>query len=447
MSIFKECDIRGIYGKNLNEENAYLLGRGIGSILPGKDIVVGGDARVSTPVLTEHLIRGLMQSGAHVINLGTVPTPLMYFAKKFLDTAGGVMVTASHNPSEYNGFKLILGDIPVSPEDLKALEGRVERKDFTEDVGSLTDYSIEKDYENFILPLVKPDRKLKIVIDACNGAMSRLGPELFSRSGHEVVELYCTFDGRFPNRNPNPAVPGNLADLQAMVVSEAADLGVAFDGDGDRVVFVDNRGRYCESERSFVILLREYLSKEVSSVVYDGKSSSVVKNFIESSGSRGIMERSGHAFIKKTFLENDSILAGEVSGHFFFRELGFDDGLFAALKLTRIISRGRETLAERIDGIEKTVITPDLRIAMDDNSVSRIMDYLSGFEKEHPVSRLDGIRIEFPEGWLLVRRSVTEPCITVRLEADTIEALENVSAIVFGSEYPDIHKALIESVR
>jgi len=446
MSIFKECDIRGVYGDKLDEEKAFLIGRAIGTLLTGKELVVGGDVRISTPVLTENLIKGLLESGAHVINIGAVPTPLMYFAKSFLKTDGGVMVTASHNPPEYNGFKIILGELPVTPEDLKAIEQRMEQRDFTTGKGSLRDVSIERDYENFVLPLIQPGKKLKVVIDACNGSMSELAPQLFFRAGYEVVELFCSFDGRFPNRNPNPAVYSHLGALQEKVRTEGADMGIAFDGDGDRVVFVDNRGRFCESERSFVILLGEYLGKETSSVVYDGKSSSVVKNCIEKAGSRGIMERSGHAFIKRRFLENDSVLAGEISGHFFFRELGFDDGLFAALKMAQIVSRSDETMAQRIDGIEKTVITPDLRINMDDDSIRRIMEYLNVFEGKYPVSRLDGIRIEFDSGWVLVRKSVTEPCITLRLESESEESLRDMSFSVFGAEYPEIHQAVVQSL-
>ncbi|MCD6343009.1 MAG: hypothetical protein J7L76_04425, partial [Spirochaetaceae bacterium] len=306
MSIFKECDIRGVYGENLDEENAFLIGRGIGSLLSGKSVVVGGDVRVSTPALMGRLIDGLFQSGAEVINIGTVPTPLVYFAKSILKAAGAVMVTASHNPAKYNGFKIMLGEMPVTPENLKELEKKIEKKNFIDGKGSIREYLIEKEYEDFVLPLIQPHRKLKVVIDACNGAMSELAPEIFSKAGHDVIRLFCSFDGRFPNRDPNPAVYGNLNRLQKMVVDEAADIGIAFDGDGDRVVFVDNLGRFCESERSFVILMKDYLAREKSSVVYDGKSSSVVKKSIEAAGSRAIMERSGHAFIKKTFLENSS---------------------------------------------------------------------------------------------------------------------------------------------
>ena len=340
----------------------------------------------------------------------------------------------------------MLGDWPVTPEDLKELEEMIEAEDFAEGRGTVKKYSIEKDYADYVLSLVKPQRKLRVVIDACNGAASELAPLLFKKAGHEVVELFCSFDGTFPNRNPNPAVYTNLTGLQKMVTDEKADLGVAFDGDGDRVVFIDDKGRYCESERSFVIFIEEYLKGKKSSVVYDGKSSSVVKNCIIRLGSKPIMERSGHAFIKRTFMENNSELAGEISGHLFFKELGFDDGIYGALKLSEILSRKSVPLSAIMDSIEKTVITPDLRIGIDENLIEELFVSLSSWEEKYPVSRLDGIRIEFPSGWVLVRRSVTEPVVTIRLEAETREEAEGISKKVFGEKFGDIHKAVLDSL-
>ena len=446
MSIYKECDIRGIYGQDLNNGTAYLIGRAVGTHLSGQSIVVGGDARVSTPALTKQLIEGLRQSGAHVIDLGLIPTPLMYFAKKVLKSAGGIMVTASHNPAEYNGFKIMFGEWPIQPQDLQELKEKIVKRDFVEKPGTIETCSIEKQYSDFILPRVKRQKKLKVILDAGNGALSKLAPQLFRKAGHEVIELYCSFDGNFPNRNPNPAVYTNLIDLQQRVVSEKADFGVAFDGDGDRVVFVDNRGRYCESERSFVILIEEYLKNRKSSVVYDGKSSSIVKNCITKLGSQPIIERSGHAFIKRTFLENNSELAGEISGHFFFKELGFDDALYAALIMSKILSRKNLSMAEIMDGIEKTIITPDLRIKMDEDTIVDLMEDLSNYEDKYPVSRLDGIRVVFPHGWILVRRSVTEPCITIRLEAKTLEFAKEISRSVFNDKYDNINRAILKSL-
>jgi phosphomannomutase / phosphoglucomutase len=443
MSIFKECDIRGVYGEDLFDETAYLLGRAVGTKYFGQTIVLGGDVRNSTPSLTAELTKGLYQSGAHILNIGIVPTPLMYFSKKKLKATVGIMVTASHNPAKYNGFKLMFGDWPVRHEEISTLEEKITQKAFVNKPGKIEYLSMEEDYKDFILSKVQPKRKLKVVIDACNGVTSELVPKLFAQLGYEVDTLYCSFDGNFPNRNPNPAVYSHLTALQKRVFDIGADLGIAFDGDGDRVVFVDNRGNCCESERSFCIFLDNYLFDKKTSVVYDGKSSSVVKRKIMQLGSEPIMERSGHAFIKRTFLENDSELAGEISGHFFFKELGFDDGIYASLKMAQILSQKEESLATLMDRIEKTVITPDLRIYLVDTEIKELMEDLSTWEHEYPVSRLDGLRIEFKDGWILVRRSVTEPCVTVRLEAHSLISAQKLSEKIFGEKHTAIHDLII----
>ena len=446
MSIYKECDIRGIYGEDINDEIVYLIGRALGHRLTGEKAVVGGDVRLSTPALIRALITGMLESGIHVINLGTIPTPLMYFAKMRLNAAGGIMVTASHNPAAYNGIKLMIGDMPVKPEDIEELETLISRREFVNKQGKEEEYSIEEEYIDFILPRVKKEKTLKVVVDAGNGTASELAPETFRLAGHNVVELFCEFDGNFPNRNPNPAVYSNLKILQDTVLENQADLGVAFDGDGDRVIFVDNLGRFCESERSFILFIREYLSGKKSSVVYDGKSSSVVRKTVEGMGSSAIIERSGHAFIKNTFIKNKSELAGEISGHFFFKELGHDDGIYAALVMAGILSRKKESLAEIMNGIEKTVITPDLRIKSDEKRIDRLISDLNQWESYYPVSRIDGIRIEFPSGWVLVRKSVTEPCVTVRLEAETVEDALEINEKIFREKYREIHKLIDESI-
>lgn len=448
MSIYKECDIRGIYGKELNTDEAGKIGKSIATILGGADVVVGGDARNSTRELKRQLIEGLRYGGCSVIDLGTIPTPVLYFAKGFLKTTGSIMVTASHNPAEYNGFKLTLGEMPIKPEGIQLISKIVESEDFLDikKKGELVTRDIQKDYTNRLKELVKTTKSLKIVVDCGNGAASKLAPQLLKELGHEVIELYCSFDGSFPNRSPNPSNAKNLSALQTKVTAEKADLGIAFDGDGDRAVFIDNKGRFCEAEKSFVVLLEYYLKKNPSTVVYDAKSSSIVKKTIEKLGSKAIMERSGHAFMKTTFLENDSALAGEVSGHYFFGELGFDDGIFAAIKMAEIVGQTDKTMSELIDGIEDTVITPDIRIGMSPARVDSILEYLKDYAKKYEVSYLDGVRIEFPKGWILVRKSVTEPCITIRLEADSLDEAEKICKDIFYDNNLDIYKAISQSL-
>ncbi len=446
MSIYKECDIRGVYGDELDSERAELIGKSIGTILKGGSVVVGGDARNSTEELKKKIISGLMACGCSVIDLGTIPTPVFYYAKGLFETDGGVMVTASHNPAEYNGFKMIFGDKPLIPEDIKKIGSLAAGSSFLQGSGSLVKRDVAGQYRNYLRGFITQERPLKVVIDCCNGGASEIAPIIFSEMGHEVVELYCSFDGSFPNRNPNPSSEKNLDDIKARVLSEGADLGIAFDGDGDRAVFIDNKGRFCEGEKSFVLLLGHYLKENVSTVVYDGKSSSIVRRAVEKAGSRAVMERSGHAFIKKRFLETGSILAGEVSGHFFFRELGFDDGIYASLKMAEIVGGSEKPMSEMIDGIEPTVITPDVRISMNRDRADSILQELSEIGKQYKLSFLDGVRIEFPRGWILVRKSVTEPCITIRLEADTDAEAEEINRILFFKNYKDIYKIITDSL-
>lgn len=446
MSIYKECDIRGIYGEELDNKRAGLIGKSIGTILKGAKVVVGGDARNSTKELKKRLTKGLMSCGCQVIDLGTIPTPVLYFARGFLKIDGAVMVTASHNPAEYNGFKISLGKKPVKPEDIEAIATLAKSSDFLEGQGSLVNRDLRENYTDYLKGLVTTKKPLKIVVDCGNGAASEIAPRLLKELGHEIVELYCSFDGSFPNRSPNPSSEKNLSVLKAKVLSEKADLGIAFDGDGDRAVFIDNKGGFCQAEKTFVVLLEHYLRETVSTVVYDGKSSSIVKRTIERLGSSPIMERSGHSFMKRTFLENGSVLAGEVSGHYFFGELGFDDGIYAAIKMAEIIGESDKTMSELINNIESTVITPDVRIGMSPERVDSILKDLRKYSSKYEVSYLDGVRIELPKGWVLVRKSVTEPCITIRLEADNITEAEKINREIFYSENIDIYETITESL-
>ncbi|WP_169833036.1 phosphomannomutase/phosphoglucomutase [Geosporobacter ferrireducens] len=419
MSIYKDCDIRGIFNEDLEGETAYHIGRSIGTIMQNKTLVVGGDVRISTPLLKEKLIDGLMDSGAKIIDIGTVPTPVFYFAKGYLKADGGVAVTASHNPAKYNGFKIILSDMPIQTEDIQNIKKIVDRHAYRDAVGSYQSIEVNDAYKEYIKGLVKVYRSLKVVIDAGNGTTSIIAPQLFRNLGYTVIPLFCEYDGSFPYREPNPAIYSNLSKLQSKVLEEGADLGIAFDGDGDRVVFVDEKGRISASEESFTVFIQEYLKDKPSPVIYDIKSSSIVEKEVEKYHGKPIMERSGHAFIKKTFLENHAVLAGEISGHFFFRELGYDDGIFAALKMAEILTKNNKKLSYYTDRIEKTVMTPDLRIPYPKDCQLELLEKVESLNQQYEITKLDGIRVQFPNGWALIRQSVTEPCITIRFEADS----------------------------
>lgn len=427
MSIFKDCDIRGIYELEFNETDAFLIGRAIADCNRGKVLVVGGDVRISTPVLKEKLISGLLQSGAVVWDIGMVPTPAFYYAIKKLNADGGIQVTASHNPAQYNGFKLMFGEMPIAPEDIYRIEAAVKEGDFLEKEGVLKRAVIEDAYAEDILSRTQGCHK-KIVLDCCNGAMSEIAPKVMRKLGYEVVPLYCEFDGRFPNRDPNPAVYSNLTDLCEKVKECGADFGAAFDGDGDRVVFVDDLGRVVTSEQSFVLFIYKYLNREASSVVYDQKSSSIVKSAILKMGGIPRMERSGHAFIKRNFLKNHSALAGEISGHFFFRELGYDDGLYATAVMGEILNGSEKKFSDLVNEIPRTIITPDIRFFCPYDHQDAVLLKIREFGKDYEISELDGVRVQFQDGWLLVRKSVTEEGMTIRIEADNLDAMSRIKS-------------------
>jgi phosphomannomutase/phosphoglucomutase len=457
VSIYKECDIRGIFGTELTEEIAYNIGRAIGTIIDGKNVLVCGDVRISTPVLKDRLIKGLLESGARVIDMGLSPTPVFYFGKKITNAYAGVMVTASHNPAEYNGFKIMFGDLPVVPTDIKKIEQIIKRNHFKKAQGCLSFIAtIEDEYRKNIAslifesplaccPLTSSGRAFKVVLDCCDGTVSKLAPRIFREAGYSVVELFSGWDGTFPNRDPNPAVYASLNELRKIVLSENADLGAAFDGDGDRVVFVDDKGDVVMSEQALVLMVRQYLKNEKSSVVYDLKSSSIVAKEIEKLGGKAIAERSGHAFIKRTFIENDSILAGEISGHYFFRDLGQDDGIYAALFLAKIVYESKEKLSGLVLTIDKTIITPDVRIPWPYAKQNTLMKKMEKLGKLYSISQLDGIRLDFGYGWALIRKSVTEQAITLRIEAGNIGEIKKIVQILKRVE-PALEMPLLKEI-
>ena len=436
MSIFKDCDIRGIYGCELTCEDVYRIGRGLGAMLPPNATVrVGGDVRLSTPDLKQRLIRGLTESGVKVEDLGIIPTPVLYYALASGKADGGATVTASHNPPEYNGVKFMLGHDVVTRSTIDRLKEIVARQDFPSGSGSVSKVDILPAYLASLTKRFGARRPLKVVVDAGNGAMSDVAPTAFRSAGYRVTELFCTPDGAFPNRSPNPAEYENLTALCAKVAEVGADFGVAFDGDGDRAVFVDDLGRPVINEKSLVLFIRHLLKNRPTPVVYDQKSSSVIRRAILEMDGAPIPERSGHAFIKRRFLEVGAAVAGEVSGHFFFGELGYDDGLFAALMMADILGASDRKLSELADEIVCPPITPDLRFPCPYAEQQSWLDRVEALKETHPctVTHLDGVRLEFDDGWALLRKSVTAEQMTLRAEADTQQRLDEILALVKGA--------------
>jgi phosphomannomutase / phosphoglucomutase len=431
VSIFKACDIRGIYGTELDAATALSLGRAVGTRYKSQLVAVGGDLRPSTPVLRDSLIKGLLSSGANVVNLGVVPTPVFYYGKDACQAQAGIMVTASHNPPQYNGFKVILGDLPVLPEDLLEIAGEMIKGQFNSGQGEYYQQTIDDDYVDSLIPAFQGLTKRRIVVDAGNGSFWQLAPRVLKDLGQDIVPLFCTPDGSFPNRDPNPSTGKSLGALQALVRSQHADLGIAFDGDGDRVVFVDETTQVLPADRVLVLFIRSLLRRNPGArVVYDLKSTSIVADEVKAAGGSAIMERSGHAFIKRRLMTEKALLGGELSGHFFFGALNRDDALYATLLLLQVLDELHLSLSEAMATIPAYPITPDIRLTCTPEMADRIIDQVVQAFSAYPQDRTDGVRVLFPTGWVLARNSVTEPLITLRFEARTENELSELQARV-----------------
>jgi phosphomannomutase/phosphoglucomutase len=398
--------------------------------MAGGPVCVGGDVRISTPEFKRALVVGVLESGADIDDLGTLPTPAFYFALQRGSYAGGIMVTASHNPARYSGFKFVMGGEPATRETVDEVERRVCAGDYKKGAGALRSVDVLPAYAEFLCGRFADAGGASVVIDAGNGCMGEMAPLVFSSIGCDVERLFCDFDGRFPGRGPDPSDYARLGALQSAVREKRADFGVAFDGDGDRVVFADERGDVVMSERVFALIIRECLKSKPSPVVYDVKASSVVRRVVSEMGGEPIMCRSGHTFVQKMFLESGAVIAGEVSGHFFFSELGHDDGLYAALVVASILKESGSTLSELLSNIIPPPITPDIRVdcpyELQDAWIERIAALGEGCE----VIRIDGIRVEFSFGWLLARKSVTVPQISLRIEANDPGSMAKIKAML-----------------
>lgn len=445
MSIFKSCDIRGLYGSELTPAFAINFGRAVGTRLNGGRVVVGGDVRPSTPMLKGALIEGLLAAGCYVLDLGLAPTSALYFAQTQLRADGAVMVTASHNPPGYNGFKLMLGEWPINESELFSLRKRIEQQDFRQGQGHWDQADVLEAYQADLSRFFATGQPLRVIVDAGNGCLSRIAPAIVRSKGYTVIEQFCEIDGRFPNRDPNPAMAINLTRLAEQVVAQKADVGIAYDGDGDRVVFVDDKGQVLAGDRTLVLFIRSRLPAARTpgerTVVYDIKCSSIVAEEIERWQGIPLMERSGHAFIKTTLLQEKAGLGGEISGHYFFGELGRDDALFATLLLLQILSQAGQSLSILAKEIPSYPITPDLRLPCPPADQGSILAALQHAFADHEMSLIDGIRIVFEKGWALVRPSVTEPLLTLRFEAHDEVGLQEIQAEV-ARRVPELRRLL-----
>jgi phosphomannomutase/phosphoglucomutase len=445
MSIYQACDIRGIFGQELDLVTARRISAALGVILTGKKVIVGGDVRLSTPQLQAILNEELISAGCHVIDIGTVPTPVLYFALKILGGEGGVIITASHNPAPYNGFKMIIGPQPVSEKDIQHIRSLAEKGERVSGRGTYATYDVQEAYLQAMAGKLTAG-KLKVVVDAGNGACSHWAPALFRSVGHDVLELFCEPDGRFPNRPPNPALAENLERLGQVVVDHQADLGIGFDGDGDRVSFVDEQGQAIDNDKIIVLFARHYLGKEPGTVVYDAKCSMVVPEAIKELGGRAVMARAGHTFAKASFLQENALFAGEISGHFFFRELGHDDGMFGGLKTAELLTLARQPLSALVAGIPVYPLTPDIRIPYSGNDKEAVLQGIARKLTDYPLNLIDGVRLEFEDGWGMIRASVTEPLFTLRFEARTKQRLQEIARMLVKAMPVEVAKQVEEKL-
>jgi phosphomannomutase / phosphoglucomutase len=437
--IFREYDIRGIVGSDLDDEAVEILGRAMGTYFLGRgqnDVAVGRDVRLSSPGFAKALIRGLTSTGCDVADLGVVPTPLLYFSVFHLKRQAGVMITGSHNPPEHNGFKMMSGTETLYGQTIQALYEIVRKGVFPAGQGRVTPLDIVPTYLDYVAGNVSFARPVKVVIDAGNGTGGVVAVPLLRRLGAEVIELFCEPDGRFPNHHPDPTLPEAMAKLVAKVRETKAELGIAYDGDADRIGVVDDSGRIIWGDQLLVIFARDILpSRPGAAVISEVKASKVLYDEIARLGGKPIMWRTGHSLIKKKIKEENAPLAGEMSGHIFFNDrwFGFDDAIYASARLIEILARSKDTLATMMAGLPKTFATPEIRIYASDEIKFKIVDEVRRrLAARYPVIDIDGVRAVFPKGWGLVRASNTQAVIVMRFEADTEADLAAIQKEVRG---------------
>jgi len=439
-SIFRAYDVRGVVGKTLNAEVAHALGQSIGTLMSEqglREIVVGRDGRLSGPELAGALSDGLRAAGIDVIDLGAVPTPVVYFAAFRFNTGCGVAVTGSHNPPDYNGFKIVVGGETLAEAAIQDLYQRIATGALKSDgLGALRQVDVASDYIEKIVGDVQAERPLKIVVDCGNGIPGALAPQVLEGVGCEVIPLYCEVDGTFPNHHPDPSDPHNLEDLIVSVKSTGADLGIAFDGDGDRLGVVTRSGEIIFPDRLLMLFARDVLARQPgATVIYDVKCTGHLKGQILDAGGSPLMWRTGHSLIKSKMRETGAELAGEMSGHFFFKErwYGFDDGIYAAARLMEILGgdiQGR-TPEEIFSTLPKSVSTPELKIELAEGEHYTFMEKFRQQASfgDATLITIDGLRADWPDGWGLVRASNTTPVLVLRFEADDATALKRIQQV------------------
>jgi phosphomannomutase/phosphoglucomutase len=433
--IFKAYDIRGIVDKTLTEEAAEAIGRGLGTTGKRKGVsrfVIGRDGRLSGPRLSRALAKGLNAAGIDVIDIGVVATPMVYFATHHFKTGSGVMVTGSHNPPDYNGLKMMIAGDTLSGEAIQELRKLIERGDFATGTGQAETADISQHYLDRITSDVKLARPMTIAVDCGNGSPGAFVPELYKRLGCKVIELYCEVDGNFPNHHPDPSKPENLEDLIEKLATSDAELGLAFDGDGDRLGVVTKSGKIIYPDRQLMLFAEDVLKRNPGAeIIFDVKSTRNLFSWIRKHGGRPLLWKTGHSLIKAKLKEIGAPLAGEMSGHIFFKDrwYGFDDGLYAGARLLELMSRVPDP-SKALEALPDSISTPELNVALEregeNHKLISELQKSARFEGATDINTIDGLRVEYPDGFGLMRASNTTPVIVLRFEADSDAALSRI---------------------
>jgi len=435
--MFREYDIRGIAGKDMTEDDVILIGKGVGTYLlkhGSSKITVGRDCRRTSDLYSEKVIEGLLSTGCDVIDIGVCPTPVLYFSISHLKQEGAVMVTASHNPPEYNGFKLSINTDSIHGEELQKILFIINEKAFVQGKGILSTADVVTPYKKFVENNINIPNPLRIGVDAGNGTAGVVAVPIMKKLNCEVHDIYCDMDGTFPNHEADPTVAKNMKDLIALVKEKSLDLGIGYDGDGDRMGVVDEKGNLVFGDQLMIIFAREILSRKPGATfISEVKCSQTMYDDIEKHGGKAIMWKTGHSLIKKKMKEVNAEMAGEMSGHMFFadRYLGFDDATYASCRLLEILSHTGKKMSELLSDIPKTYTTPEIRVECADDIkfdvVKKITDF---FRKHYKVIDIDGARVLFDDGWGLVRASNTQPALVLRFEAVSEKRLNEIKNLV-----------------
>ncbi len=435
--IFREYDIRGIVGEDLTPETVELIGKAVGTYLVrkgGQIITLGRDVRASSIEFRDILAKALCSTGINVIDIGLVPTPVAYFSLHHFNSDGGVMITGSHNPPEFNGFKISDGIHSLYGEKIQELLKMIQAKDFDSGNGVVREEAVLEAYMEKIAESVKISRPVKVVVDGGNGCFGITGPQLLKKMGQSPIEIFCEPDGTFPNHHPDPTIPKYMQGLMDKVKSEQAELGIGFDGDADRIGVVDEKGNLLWGDQLLILFARDVLkSHPGAAIVGEVKCSQTLFDDIKLNGGNPQMAPAGHSLIKKKMRETNALLAGEMSGHICFKDryYGFDDSLYAAARILEIVANSDQPVSEMLANVPKTYSTPEIRVdCPDDQKFEIVKQVTEHFRKLNEVVDIDGVRIIFDEGWGLIRASNTQPVLVFRFEAQSAETLESIKSTV-----------------